>query len=135
MLLEKTNELGKIRISNNIFAEIILDSFALNIGKVWPATKKGKQIGKEDKSNTYDFGSTIEASEEYGELCLKFYIIIKFGVSIKDLTNKIFDYVFARIKEAYGKEPGKVIIVISGIKSKKIAAREIEVTRKNEFRR
>lgn len=60
MLLEKNNELGKISISNNVFAQIIKDSLELCRGRVWPATKKGKQIGNEWKFNLSDFASTVE---------------------------------------------------------------------------
>lgn len=136
MLLEKNNELGKISISNNVFAQIIKDSLELCRGRVWPATKKGKQIGNEWKFNLSDFASTVEVKgkDQDNNFELRFYVITKFGSSIKSITDVIMDSIFEKIKSTTGEYPNEVTIVVVGVKSRLIAKREIEVVRKNEFK-
>ena len=47
MALTRETNLGTISVANLFFAQMIADSFKLENckGRVWPATKKGKQIG------------------------------------------------------------------------------------------
>ena len=56
MTLSRETELGTISVSNILFAQIIADSFqqASCRNKVWPSTKKGRQIGNMGNSgNSY----------------------------------------------------------------------------------
>lgn len=132
MILQRTNELGIISVSNNVFAQIVADSFGLVIGKAWPGTKKGKQIGNDIKFNLSELESTLQVTEIDDELYIKFYIIVKFGASIKNITDELMKYCFENIAKVYGKRPTEIVICVSGIKSRQIAKRDIEVARRDE---
>lgn len=134
MFLKRENAIGEISVSNNIFAQIIRDSFKLCEGRVWPATKKCKQIGTDNKFSLTDFSSTIESLETGEGIELKFYVIIKFGASIKEITDKLTNYIFQNVKTTIGEYPYKVTISVVGVKSKQIAKRDVEVVKLNEFR-
>ena len=138
MSLYKENELGKISISNTVFASIIRDGFQLMEckGRVWPASKKGRQIGNETKFNLSDFGNVIETSlDEDGRLAIEFSIIVKFGTSIKKITDALADYLAENVESFQGSKPAQITIRISGVKSKQIARRNTEVIKRYDINR
>ena len=134
MTLSRETELGTITVSNLLFAQIIADSFKLDgcKGKVWPSTKKGKQIGGDMKFNLSEFANTIEIEElQNGErLSLEFHVIVKFGTSISTVCENIADGIAASIEEKHGKKPGQIKIRVTGVKSKQIAKRNLEVVKR-----
>ena len=80
MTLSRETELGTITISNMLFAQIIADSFQEEscLGKVWPSTKKGRQIGNDGKYNLSEFAGNIEveSSFEGNSVDIEFNIIV-----------------------------------------------------------
>jgi len=133
MTLSKETELGTISVSNLLFAQIIADSFKLDgcKGKVWPSTKKGKQIGSDMKFNLSEFANTIEIEEtpDGESMNLEFFVIVKFGTSIRTVCETIVDNVAESIEQKHGKKPGTVKIHVTGVKSKQIAKRNLEVVK------
>ncbi|MGF6375500.1 putative alkaline shock family protein YloU [Clostridiales Family XIII bacterium PM5-7] len=136
MALSKETALGKISISNTIFAGLILDSFHQEAceGKVWASTKKGKQIDIYNKGAMNEFSSTIEidADEDGENIEIEFSIIVKFGTSIKKITDYLSDDIAAKMLQQYGKKPIQVKIRIAGVKSRQIARRNLEVIKSYE---
>ena len=136
MSLYKKTDLGIIKISNVLFAQIIINSFKQKecVGKVWPATSKGKLIGSEQKFNVSDVASHIlvKHSSDGMDLEIEFSIIIQFGNSISTITTVIADYIADSICNKLGKKPNRIKIHITGIKSKQIARRDLEVVKQYE---
>lgn len=136
MTISRTTELGKITISDLIFAQIIEKSFKLDDckDKVWPATLKGRQIGNEQKFNLSDFSHEIEveSSADGGNFILTFNVIIRFGSSIKLITNAMSDYIAETVLHRHGKRPEMIKIRVVGVKSKQTAKRNVEVIRRYE---
>lgn len=134
MTLARETELGTITVSNLLFAQIIADSFKLDAckGKVWPSTKKGKQIGSDMKFNLSEFASAIEVEEraEEDNIELEFHVIVKFGTSIRTVCEAIADDVAASIEKKQGKKPSQIKIHVAGVKSKQIAKRNLEVVKR-----
>ena len=133
MTLSKETRLGTITISELLFAQIIADGFKLEgcKGKVWPATKKGRQIGSDSKFNLSDFASAIEVEEsaDGNNLDLTFNIIVKFGASISTIGDTLADEIAKSIEEKQGKKPNQIKIRVVGVKSKQIAKRDVEVVK------
>ena len=133
MTLSRETELGTITVSNLLFAQIIADSFKLEgcKGKIWPATKKGKQVGSDMKFNLSEFANTIEIEEiQDGEtMNLEFHVIVKFGTSISTICGNIADYIAMSIEQKHGRKPGQIKIHVTGVKSKQIAKRNLEVVK------
>ncbi len=134
MTLSRETELGTISISNLLFAQVIAESFRIEAckGKVWPAAKKGRQIGSEKKFNLSEFANAIEIEESPydGRIDIEFSIIIKFGVSISGVCEAAANYIANRIEEKQGKKPHQIKIKVTGVKSKQIAKRNLEVVKR-----
>lgn len=135
MSLYKTTNLGKIKISDNVFASIMRDGMQSEgcRGRVWPATKRGKQIGNDVKINLNDFVSSIEVElDEFGRVSIDFSVIVRFGTSISKITDILSDYIAEKVKVITGEPPGQIKIRVSGVKSKQIARRNTEVIKTYE---
>ena len=60
---------------------------------------------------------------------------MNFGSSIKKVTESMLNDLEESFKLMFPSQPGKITIKIVGVKSKKIAARDIEVIREYEATR
>lgn len=131
MTLSKKTSLGTISVSDLFFAQIIADSLQQEAcaGKAWPSTRRGRQIGSEQKINIGDLAGHIEVnpSMDTEAIDLEFSIITKFGTSIRKLTDNIADYIADTVYEKQGARPNQIKIRITGVKSRQTARRELEV--------
>lgn len=131
MTLSKKTELGTISVSHLFFAQIIADSLQQEscAGKVWPATKRGRQIGNGQKINAGDLAGHIEvnAGEDGEGIDLEFSVITRFGASIQKLTDSLADDIADSLREKQGTPPRQIKIRITGVKSRQTARRELEV--------
>lgn len=136
MTLSKTTELGTITVSDIIFAQMIDRSLKLPDcrDKIWPATKKGRQIGNEQKVNVSELAHEIEIEPSFdGEnVEITFYVIIKFGAGIKMITDTISEFIAETALQKLGRKPDVIRIRIVGIKSRNIAKRNLEVVKRYE---
>lgn len=131
MTLSKETKLGTISVSDVLFAQIIGECFTREYCKdrVWPATKRGRQIGSDAKFNVAEFANHIEVCHSTDEihLNLEFSVIVKFGTSIRKICDRMADTIADEIKQKTGKKPFQIKIRIAGVKSKQIAKRNLEV--------
>lgn len=73
--------------------------------------------------------ATVEYIENEEGFEIKIYVVIMFGASIKEKTSGIIDSVYDNTKKMVGKKPQKVTVIVTGMASKNIAKRHIEVSR------
>ena len=133
MSLEREASYGAIKINDNIFARIILDAVALTDGKVLCSTEKGKYPGGFDQRvSVGELLPHIRINETDEEYVLEFYIIMSFGASIKDNCVLMLDYIEEQMKAMFPDKKGRILLKITGVKSKKIAPRDIKIVRKYE---
>lgn len=134
MTLSRETDLGTITISNVFFAQIIADSFKTEscMAKVWPSTKKGRQIGSDGKFNISEFANNIEVEEslEGDTVDIGFSVIIKFGTSISVICDALSDAIAETIYTKQGKRPNQIKIRIAGVKSRQVARRNLEVVKR-----
>lgn len=139
LTISKSTELGKITISNVIFAEIIDEGFRLEkcAGKIWPATKRGRQIGNDLKYSVTDLANNIEVAKGLNSegIDIEFSTIIKFGAGISSVTDTLCDYIVDTMKDRHNKSVNTIKVRITGIKSKQIARRDLEVIKRYETER
>lgn len=125
-------ELGEIKISDDIIANIISD--VLNspeiCDKIWPATVHGHKIGRKSKiAEIVDLGdsdlvSNISVStDDQGDVTIEFSVIVRFGISIKSSTKMLSDQIAENMQYILGVKPSIIIINIAGVKSRQIAKR------------
>lgn len=122
-------ELGTISVSKAAIGKIItevVDSFQ---GKVIISNHKGKVPGLVSKIGGMDESSTMDINLTEQGLDVKVFVVLRFGTSITQVTNYLVNEIHNKIKDMTGMEPNSVVVVVTGMISKHIAPRHIEVTR------
>ena len=56
-------------------------------------------------------------------------IVVRFGVSIRNITGQIIDSIYDDMEKILREKPKKVTVIVTGTLSKNIAKRHIEVSR------
>lgn len=121
-------ELGTIKVAKSVIGNIIKDVIDSFDGKVIVSNSKGKitnQLPKLGPKEEYS-DIAIELTEE-GLLNISIYIILKFGTSIKYTTEKIIADIRTSIKETTAMDVNEITVTVTGMMSKHIAPRHIEV--------
>ncbi len=133
MSLERISEYGKIKLNDNIFAKVVLNAVSKTGEKVFCASPKGKILGGIDqKVSTGELASNIKISETQNEYLLEFSVVMAFGASIKQNCGKILDHIEKEMRTMFPDKGGRIILKIVGVKSKKIAVRNIQIVREYE---
>lgn len=128
------NELGDIVFSETIINRIVTEAVEGCGGRAEILNYKGKYKnmvpGIASKMNLYDEESGgIQVTKDEGGLRIKVYIIIHFGASIKETTKKIIDYIYEYTEKMLSEKPAEVTVTVTGILSKNMVKRHIEVRR------
>ena len=122
-------DLGTITVSRNAIGKIVTEAVERFDGKVIISNHKGKVPGIVSRIGGMDDINSMEIN--YGEngLDLRVFVVLHFGTSITQVTNQLVDDIHEKTKETIGIEPNSVAVVVTGMISKNIARRHIEVTR------
>ena len=132
MAFSKTTALGKIIINPSVVSREVRAAATPVKEKLFFATEKGKLIAAPQKINSTDLASNMIFEETDEKIHLTFYIIMSFGSSIKNVTETVFDGIEQSFRTLFPTKGGAITIKIVGVKSKKIAPRDIEVIREYE---
>lgn len=149
MPYEFNTQLGVIKIHNRFFSKIVKDVMKAPgfSNKIWPSNKRGKinepLIGP---FSVFEYSEHIEVYPVTGKniykvtgdksivvkngknkVILDIPVVVKFGISIKSLTDKFTNKVREQITDKLNVEPIIIKIRITGIKSKYIASRDMEI--------
>ncbi len=122
-------ELGTIKVAKSVIGNVILDVISSFDGKVIVSNSKGKimnqlahKLTAKDESNDF----IIELTED-GMLDISIFVVLKFGTSIKTTTEKLIGDIRAMIKETINMDINEITVTVTGMMSKHIAPRHIEV--------
>ena len=132
MPLSRTTTLGRILINPSVISREVRAAATPVKEKVFFATDKGKLIAGPQKISSTELASNMIFKETDEKIDLTFYIIMSFGSSIKNITETIFDGIEQSFRSLFPTKGGTITIKIVGVKSKKIAPRDIEVIREYE---
>lgn len=129
ILFTVETDLGTITVSRNAIGKIVTEAVERFDGKVIISNHKGKVPGIVSRIGGMDDINSMEIN--YGEngLDLRVFVVLRFGTSITQVTNQLVDDIHEKTKETIGIEPNSVAVVVTGMISKNIARRHIEVTR------
>lgn len=131
--MERKNNLGTIKLNDYIFAQLVQTGIARCGGRAFPASEKGRIIASQAvKSVTSELLSNMKISSTQGRYRLEFHIIMMFGASINETTREILDYIEYELKGLFPDKGAEIVLHIVGVKSKKIAERNIKVIREYE---
>ncbi len=137
-MLELTTDFGTITVSKSVISRIVseavadIDGFG---GEVYLTNKKGKELKLKNAGGFIDNSGAMEIDMSDTGIRLRFFVMLKIGMSITAVTNRMFDYISDEILAATGMTPDEITIVITGMyakdgrASKKIAKRNIEIKR------
>lgn len=122
-------DLGTIKVAKNVLGNIIYDVIDSFDGKVILSNSKGKipnnQLAKKLTQKEEFDGLSIELIED--ALTIKIHVVLRFGTSIRNTTAKMIEEIRRLITESTGMEVKDVTIFVTGMLSKHIAPRNIEV--------
>ncbi len=135
MSLRRKTDLGTIILNTSVISREILSATAKVNDSLFLATEKCKVLGSPKKVGSGELSGNIEISETEGKFNLTFYVVMNFGSSIKSVTENVLDSLEESFKSMFPSQGGQITIKIVGVKSKKIAPRDIEVTREYEATR
>lgn len=111
-------KMGKIHFSQSIVSKIAAKAVEDCRGKALLQNYKGGINA-----------ASVELIRHEEDYELKIYIVIKFGTSIKQTTSQIIDSIYENTEKILGKKPQKVTVIVTGVMSRNIAKRNIEVSR------
>ena len=133
-MLNIETKFGDIRFSANIINRIVEKAVEGCDNKVMLHNYKGalKDVmpGWASKMNLYDESAgSVEVINSEDGFILKIYVVIKFGTSIKAVTSQILDSIYEDCERILGQQPKHVTVNVTGVMSKNIAKRNIEISR------
>ncbi len=113
------NEFGKIKITKKAITRCISEAIAAFEYEIFPTTAKGKVVPLKSRGLFNDLSREVEINytTEKG-LEIKFYLLLRFGMSINAVTNRIFDTLISEMQACFGFAPTKITIGITGMYSK-----------------
>ena len=126
------NELGKLNIEKNAIGRIVSEAVAAQGGEVYLSNKKGKPLKLKNPKGFVDHSPEMDIYKEKGVLYIEFYIIMRFGTSIKETTGRIFDNILSDLSAIFGMENAALKVTVTGMYTrdiKNIAKRSVEVIR------
>ena len=135
MALTKKTSLGTITINPSVIAREVREAATPVKEKMFFATDKGKLVASPMKISSADLSSNMIVEETGNRINVTVHIIMSFGSSIKTVTETIFDGIENSMRALFPQKGGNIKIKIVGVKSKKVAPRDIEVVREYEASR
>lgn len=129
MLYKTETEEGTIIIDKPVIGKIILEAVEQFDGKVLLSNYKGKISGIVPKIGGIDDRNFMDIEVGENGIDIRFYIVIRFGTSINKVTEILIERIKKNIKLITGLEVEKITVVVTGILSKQMVRRNIEVRR------
>ncbi len=120
-------EAGNIKIRRPVIGRIVIEAVRKFGGRVLITNHKGKLVRPKDKHGVSDAADYFEINMGETGLDIRIYIAIRFGTSIGHATEQLIVDIKADIEAFTGLEANSIAIVVTGLISKYIAPRNIEV--------
>ncbi|MGI6205672.1 MAG: Asp23/Gls24 family envelope stress response protein [Anaerovoracaceae bacterium] len=124
-MIEYGTERGQVKFSDQVFAMIALEA-AKDTDGIYALTNAKGKIMKAKQTGRETLGF-IEVSTEEGKVDLRLYGIIIFGNSVSGTAEMLGRKIRNMIGQITGAETGKIIFTLTGVKSRKIARRELDI--------
>ena len=128
MLYSEINGQGTVNIDDSVICQIIEETVEVEFkGRVWISNKKSQVSSFMTKFGGRNVTDDIEMYLERGQVYVKMYIIIKFGLSIKGTTDELIQRLKETIEEKSLMPVKEVTLVVNGVMAKHVAKRNIEI--------
>lgn len=127
MLIKNENELGSINLDKHVVEKIVKFTTKDFPGIICLTNSKGQNRNMMNFLHKDRDSYLIEVKKSGLDIHIKLNVILKFGVSINHVSHELIKHIKDNIYKATGTLPSTVSICIKGIKSKKLAKRNIEI--------
>ncbi len=127
MLIKNENELGSINLDRHVIEKIVKFTTKDFPGVICLTNSKGQNRNMMNYISEDMDSYLVEVKKTGLDIHIKLNVILKFGVSINNITNELIQQIKNNIHDVTGVTPKTVSICIKGIKSKKLAKRNIVV--------
>ncbi|MEE1037739.1 MAG: Asp23/Gls24 family envelope stress response protein [Eubacterium sp.] len=120
IIYKEETEFGKIIINENTIFQMILPEIEEYSRNLYVSNSKGKRTNK-------FFIENKDGVE------VKINIVVKFGTSIQKVTEDIISIVYDQLSLITGLKVKKITVVVVGVVAKKLAKRNVEVSREYDI--
>ena len=128
MLYSEINGQGTVNIDDSVICQIIEETVESDFkGRVWISNKKSQVSSFMTILRAKGVTDDIEMYLERGQIYLKMYVIIKFGISIKATTDELILRLKETIEEKSLMPVKEIHLVVNGVMAKHVAKRHIEI--------
>ncbi len=128
-LYSRETDKGNIKIHRAVIGRIIIEAVENFNGRVKITNHKGKIIRLKEKYGIPDATDYFEITMADNGLDVRLYIAIRFGISIGLVTDKLIKDIKKDIEDLTGIEANSIAVIVTGLISKQIVPRNIEVKR------
>ncbi|HZK02661.1 MAG TPA: Asp23/Gls24 family envelope stress response protein [Anaerovoracaceae bacterium] len=128
-LFYKKMKNGSVKIRRSVIGRIIIEAVRKFDGRVKITNHKGKVIKIREKYGIPDATDYFEINMTEKGLDVTVYIVIRFGISIGLVTEQLINDIKNDVEELTGIEANSIAIIVTGLISKQIVPRNIEVKR------
>ena len=132
MALITRSDYGLVAVNNNVIKKLIsLDMESMG-ELIHPCNRKGRLIRRGLLVGDPDLYNAISVSETRSEINVEIYYVIKFGESMNDISNQLFDMIEADFEKLRLPKPKMIKANIKGLMTKQVVPKDIEVVREND---
>lgn len=128
-LYNKETYNGNIKIHRAVIGRIIIEAVSKFDGRVKITNHRGKVIRLKEKYGIPDATDYFEIVMKNNGADVRLYIAIRFGISIGLVTEQLINDIKSDIEELTGIEANSIAVIVTGLISKQIVRRNIEVKR------
>ena len=131
MALLTKSEYGSVNIGKQVLSKLILDEILKYSDIIYPCSCNGKQLKRGFFSGINDMLPSVDVQETDEGIKVVFHIIVKFGESINDVANAVFDNIERDFAILALDKPTEIKASIKGVMSDRLVKRDIELVRTN----
>ena len=114
---------GAININKQVMNKLVLDDLLKFEDVVYPCNQTGKPLKKGFFSGINELLSSIEIHEAANGTYIFFYIIVKFGESINEICNAIFDSIERDFEMLSLVKPVEIKAFVKGVQAEHLTKR------------
>ena len=130
LFYNKTEE-GSLKIRKQVIGQIIVTAVNKFSGRVKITNQKGKVVKIKEKYGIPDATDYFEIIMGDRGIDARFYVAIRFGLSIGMVTEQLISDIKEEIEKITGIEANSIAVVVTGLMSKQFAPRNIVVKKKS----
>ena len=126
-MLKITSDTGRIAFDKTVYSRIVVESSKKFKGKLALTNSKGKAV-KPGTEGTESLNFVeVKINRDSRTVDLVVYMVTKFGFSIRKLTADFAKEIRENTKLITRTEVGEITFIITGVKSRRVVKREIEI--------